>query len=55
MLTKQTATRTHGDYTVTKYAVPGGYKYIVWHGMDRLAVCASYDDARETIKRHSEK
>lgn len=47
MLTQQTATRTHGDYTVTKYATPDGYRYVVFHLGERVAVCASYDEARE--------
>lgn len=49
MLTPQTATRTHGDYTVTKYATPDGYRYVVFHLGERVAVCASYDEARETV------
>ena len=47
MLTPQTATRTHGDYAVTKYATPDGYRYVVFHLGERVAVCASYDEARE--------
>ena len=46
MLTPQTATRTHGDYAVTKYATPDGYRYVVFHLAERLAVA----DVREATQ-----